>query len=155
VNVSATGTAVNMQTLATGMTRERLLELSWEQVDKTDGLFRMALILDLDRNDIRPEVRLNAAVLKRFRPQATSIRPQGLGDFHEELTPEWRPVRARFANALVAAMREDVNLGARGMTTEALDEYGNVKAPPRAHRGFPGLIEIRMPAEAALVVAKS
>lgn len=152
--MSAATTAIPLATLTSGVTRERLAELTWEQVNKLDGLIRMAVIQDLDRNDIRPEVRLNPALARKFRGGVERIRPQGLGDFHYELTTDWQPVRARFANALAAAMREDENLGARGMTAEAVDEYGLIKAPPRAHRGTPGLIEIRMPAEAALVVAK-
>ena len=153
--MSASGTAVNMQTLASGLTAEQLERCTWAEIDATQGLFRMGVIQDLERNDIRPEVRLNPAILAKFRPKGPkAIIPQGVGDFRYTLTEEWQSVRAKFANSLAARAREDVNLGARGMTTETLDEYGNVKAPPRAHRGFPGLIEIRMPVEAALIVVK-
>lgn len=145
-------TVIEMQSLSSGLTQAALEKLTWAEFNATDGILRMALVQDLERNDIRPEVRLDAEALQRLKPGATSIRPQGVGDFRYELTTEWKPVRARFANALVAAAREDANLGARRMEAEKVDRLGNVVAPPRSVRGEPNLIEYRLPGDTALVV---
>jgi hypothetical protein len=152
--VSATQAAVQLSDLTSGYPVETLERLTWRGVMQAEGNFRMGLIQDLDRLDIRPDVRLNAAVLQRFRPGETTLTPRGLGDFRVTLTTEWQSVRARFANALAAAIYEDPQLGARTFDTEAVDNVGNHVAPPRSNPGAPGLFEFRMPCEAALIIAK-
>lgn len=140
-------TVIEMNSLTTSLDKGTLAKLTWAEIDGTTGLLRMALIKDLERNDIRPEVAIDPAALERFRPGEVFL-PARVGDLDYTLTATWQPVLPRYANALAAARREDVNLGAPGMTTEVTDEYGLIKAPPRAHQGFPGLIRFRMPCEA-------
>lgn len=147
--MSAVHFTMGAETFTSGLTREVLRSLTWAQVMAMQGVQRAMVLRDLDRHDIRPLVRLDAATLARFRKGATTLDPQ-LGEVGDVvLTTEWQSVRAAFASALHFRALEDATLGGPSMEMVAMDDsHGGKMYIPQATRGFPGLIEIRMPADA-------
>ncbi len=131
-----------------GLTRELLKTLRFEDWATLRGARRAMIAKDLERYDIRPQIRLNADVLKRFKPKATSI-DVGLSEVLDgPLTCEWVTVRPSVAVSLYHDMKEDANLGGPGMAMVMMDDgSGGKMSIPQSTSGYPGLIEFRMPCE--------
>lgn len=131
-----------------GLTREFLKTLTFEQWATLRGSRRAMIAKDLEKFEIRAQIRLNPDILKRFRPKANSL-DIGFHDFVDgPLTTEWMSVRASIAASLWHDMHEDVNLGGPGMSMVQVDDgSGGKMTIPQATQGFPGLIEFRMPCE--------
>lgn len=144
----ATHYDMGSEKFSSGLTRDFLKTLTWKQIIDVKGI-RLAMIAkDLERYDLRPEIRLNPEVFKKFRPKERGI-DIGMADvFDNPLTTEWRTVRPEVAIRLNHDMREDVNLGGPGMVPVVMDDgTGGKMVIPQATQGFPGLIEFRMPCE--------
>ncbi len=142
------------ETVTTGWTPERLAELTWDDVKDVSRLARTALIRDLDRYDIRPQVRLNPGALSRFKKGAKSLMPEIGGGFRYVLTDEWQSVKPAYAFLLHTLRAERPDLGAESMEDVLGDDgYGGKTVIQRRKPGVPDLFEFRMPADASLVLA--
>lgn len=153
--MSASTTSISMASAAfsSGLTRERLRGATWAAVMAERGARRAAIIADLVNYDIRPEVRLNPERLEAFLPGAKAL-PNPLGADYEPLTTAWVAYRADRAAAIYFESLEDAGLGGPTVRMEIVDDgLGGKFWNPRATQGTPGVVEVRLPAEARPAVA--
>lgn len=141
--------------LTTGLDRDRMARVRWEQVADATGVRRAAIVTDLVRFDLRPEIRLNPAVAKRMGvAEVVQFIDPDLGP--TVLTTEWQAVRANVASAIWAKRREERQLGGEYAVEKPLsDGYGGQMWVPERLPGEPDLVEVRLPGDTALVVASS
>lgn len=135
-------------TFTSGLTREALRGVTFEQLVSFRGARRAMLVADMEKYDIRAYVRVNADVLKRFKPKQASLDVGRSDRLDGPLTSEWTPVRPGLAVGLWHDTHEDVTLGAPNVAMTMMDDgNGGKMSVPQATQGFPGLIEFKMACE--------
>lgn len=152
--MSATVIDPASESFTSGIPREQLRRITWAEVLGLRGVFRMQVLRDLERYDIRPDVRVNLEALQSFRPGATSLDPQ-LGEAWDYvLDGEWQSVRLDFAVSLYHRAAEDPTLGAPTMREQIVDDGLGGKFYNPAPVAGVRLFEFRFPAERLVVKGK-
>lgn len=139
----------SVKDVTTGLPKDVLAGVTWRQVAELVGLNRARVLNDLEKYDIRVQVRLNPDELAAFRPGATGL-VVNLGDVEGDVlfTTEWTSLRPSTASLLDRRRHEEANLGAQGQEmTSVSDGYGGKTFHPFPTRAFPDLWEFRLPCE--------
>lgn len=150
-------THFNTATLSSGASRDQLRALTWKELAAMRGIQRSAVLLDMERFDIRAEVRVSPDALRQFRPKGPrEVRvdlDENLGG-PLVLTEEWQPLRAPSAGLLAMRAGEDPNLGAEYCEMQKIpDGYGGFQFIAERRPGVADLIEFRLPGDTALALA--
>lgn len=144
----------DIEKYTTGRDPDFLGALTWDQVAVAErGSRRGMIFADLERLDIRPQVRLTAEGLKAVK--AGELDPVlTIYGLRRTLTGEWQEVKPTWALGLHENMKEDATLGARTMRDVVKNHpSGKFENPEAVSARI--WFEFRMPSEAALVVATS